>query len=45
MFNLFRKKDEKKERQIFLLNQLQELKRNNLQLKEIYNKLVKYSIK
>ena len=45
MFGWFKKKDKVKEAQSYLLTQLQELKRNNLELKELYNRALKYEIK
>ena len=45
MFGWFKKKNKVNERQQYLLSQLQELKRNNLELKMLYEKSIKYSIK
>ena len=44
LFRIFKKTDEEKERKQFIINQLQILKNNNLTLKELYNKSVKYSL-
>ena len=44
MFKIFKKNDGEKERKQFIISQLQILKNNNYELKEIYNKSLKYSI-
>lgn len=45
MFKWFKKENKEKETQNYLLTQLQNLKKNNLLLKDIYNKALKYDIK
>jgi len=45
MFEWFKKKNKLNERQQYLLKELQELKRNNLELKMLYEKSIKYAIK
>lgn len=44
LFKIFKKNDGEKERKQFIISQLQILKNNNYELKEIYNKSLKYSI-
>ena len=44
MFNWFRKKEEKNDIRNFFINQLQTLKKNNLELKSLYEKSKSYSI-
>lgn len=45
MFRWFKKRNKSNERQQYLLSQLQELKRNNLELKMLYESSIKYSVK
>lgn len=44
LFKIFKKNDGEKERKQFIISQLQILKNNNYELKELYNKSLKYSI-
>jgi len=45
MFGWFKRKNKVDERHQYLLTELQELKRNNLHLKDIYNETLSYGIK
>ena len=44
MFKIFKRNDEENEKRQFIINQLQTLKNNNLRLKELYDKSVKYKL-
>lgn len=44
LFKIFKKNDGEKERKQFIISQLQTLKNNNYELKELYNKSLKCSI-